>query len=983
MQAATEQFNVKPKNGLKFMQEHGLISSPLQSTEVATVLRENRHLSKKMIGDYIGDRKNQVFLDAFVKSFSYENTSIQDALRAFLETFRLPGESPIITRILETFTNHWYVCAGEPFGNKDAAFTLAYAIIMLNVDQHNENLKKQAAMTFDDFKRNLRGVNNNSDFPDDMLEEIFTSIKNEEIVMPSEQVGQIRDDYNWKMLLHRGAGTEGIYKFVADGRYDQDLFLLIWGPTVAALSYIFDNTSDEMIFQKAINGFRRCALISSFYGLTKVFDSLVISLCKSTLLMHTPEKVDSIAIMFGSNYKAQLAARTVFSLSHRFGDILREGWENILNCILQLYRARLLPALMVDAEDFLDPTGSISIMPDEMANTKSDGSLFSSFYQYLINPDTSSGRNDKPEDIEAQERAHACIKECHPEFLVTESKFLRIDSLLELIKALTFGSRGATAHDALGTHYEEDTAVFFLELLIKVVIQNRDRIQLIWKGVREHLTNLVLSGQHNFLTERAVVGMLRLAMRLLRREEMLNETVSSLQVLLLIKPTVLKFVCKQITFGICELIRSNVTNVTSVNCWNTLLSILEVAGAGAKPPSASQIKSSASYDTSGGSFETFDQDRFDTGSTYSVADSEHSSTSQPSVFGGSSHSISQNLSLFSLPSFSNINNSQMNVSEMSNTTSGTTAYHGRNFFVVVNKDGSDNQYSLSLSDEINKHDTKCLTKSCETLGFLIRDSAHLTPSNFAGCVHCLRILAQATSNGSANRFSDGFPRYELITEKKNVKTSKYKSGKRTKESSNAIRKRTQSSELSQQHSVSFDSTYSDVNIEDCYYGVSMQLLDLMHTLHIKASSVYESAVFMNNDKPNLANEEQDNEAVLRHQSDNESNESNEIPSAKKTEGQTLTEVRQSASTTVKKTLPSPTKINAHFLWTNCWCPLLQGMAMMCLDTRKDVRNSALTNLQRSLLVHDMQKLSALEWEACFNQVICSLPILLDVFPCRA
>jgi len=32
---------------------------------------------------------------------------------------------------------------GEPFANVDAAFTLAYAVIMLNVDQHNTSAKKQ------------------------------------------------------------------------------------------------------------------------------------------------------------------------------------------------------------------------------------------------------------------------------------------------------------------------------------------------------------------------------------------------------------------------------------------------------------------------------------------------------------------------------------------------------------------------------------------------------------------------------------------------------------------------------------------------------------------------------------------------------------------------------------------------------------------------------------------------------------------------
>ena len=52
---------------------------------------------------------------------------------------------------------------------------------------------------------------------------------------------------------------------------------------------------------------------------------------------------ENIPSMFGQNPKAQLAARTVFALAHRHGDILREGWKNILDCMLQLYRAKLLP----------------------------------------------------------------------------------------------------------------------------------------------------------------------------------------------------------------------------------------------------------------------------------------------------------------------------------------------------------------------------------------------------------------------------------------------------------------------------------------------------------------------------------------------------------------------------------------------------------------------------------------------------------------
>ena len=59
------------------------------------------------------------------------------------------------------------------------------------------------------------------------------------------------------------------------------------------------------------------------------------------------QSADMIPVQFGNNSKAQLSARTVFGLAHRHGAILRDGWKNILDCILQLYRAKLLPDLLV------------------------------------------------------------------------------------------------------------------------------------------------------------------------------------------------------------------------------------------------------------------------------------------------------------------------------------------------------------------------------------------------------------------------------------------------------------------------------------------------------------------------------------------------------------------------------------------------------------------------------------------------------------
>ena len=65
--SGSEQFNSKPKKGIMFLQEHHLLSTPLDTQEVVHFLRENPRLDKKMIGEYISNRSNLQVLDCFVK----------------------------------------------------------------------------------------------------------------------------------------------------------------------------------------------------------------------------------------------------------------------------------------------------------------------------------------------------------------------------------------------------------------------------------------------------------------------------------------------------------------------------------------------------------------------------------------------------------------------------------------------------------------------------------------------------------------------------------------------------------------------------------------------------------------------------------------------------------------------------------------------------------------------------------------------------
>uniref|UniRef100_A0A672MT09 Golgi-specific brefeldin A-resistance guanine nucleotide exchange factor 1 n=1 Tax=Sinocyclocheilus grahami TaxID=75366 RepID=A0A672MT09_SINGR len=879
----TEQFNQKPKKGIQILQEKGLLSSPMDNNEVAQWLRENPRLDKKMIGEFISDRRNTDLLDSFVNTFTFQGLRIDEALRLYLEAFRLPGEAPVIHRLLETFTDNWQKVNGNPFQSNDAGFALAYAVIMLNTDQHNHNVRKQnIPMTPEQFKKNLKGVNGGNDFDQDMLEDIYNAIKSEEIVMPDEQTGLVKENYVWSVLLHRGASSEGMFLHVPESSYDRDLFTMTWGPTIAALSYVFDKSLDDTIIQKAIAGFRKCAMISAHYGFSDVFDNLIISLCKFTTL--SSESVENLPTVFGSNRKAQVAAKTMFSLAHRHGDILREGWKNIMDSMLQLFRAELLPKSMVEVEDFVDPNEKISLQREETPSNRGESAVLS-FVSWLTLSEQSGLRGPSTENQEAKQAALLCIKHCDPEKLITESKFLQLESLQELMKALISVSPDEET-------YDEEDAAFCLEMLLRIILENRDRVSCVWQTVRDHLYQLCVHASEScFLVERAVVGLLRLAIRLLRREDIGSQVLLSLRLLLMMKPHVLSRVCREVAYGLHELLKTNAANIHCTDDWYTLFSLLECIGTGVKPPAALQVSNT--------------NPDIDTGAQ---SDSELSSYHQSEVSLDRGYTSDSEV-------YTEHGKSRM-------PRSATDVDLG---WLMVGKDDLDgskaavtpaskplshtliNQYSLTLGQDMGLHDTKSLIKCVDSLSFIVRDAAHVTPENFELCVKAIRVFVEASLNG-------GYRTHEKKkSHKYDSKSSRLRKKPREKEGTS---RRTKAS--SQRAARSHSDDEEDEGVPASYHTVSFQLLDLMHTLHTRAACIYSSWA-----------EEQ------RHLKD----------AGRKIEADSQT------------------------LWSSCWCPLLQGMAWLCCDARRQVRMQALTYLQRALLVHDLQILDAVEWESCFNKVL--------------
>ena len=104
------------------------------------------------------------------------------------------------------------------------------------------------------------------------------------------------------------------------GYLDHDLFVLAWGPTIAALSFVFDKSEDAAIAQKAVAGFKKCALVAATYGLSDVFDNLVISLCKFTTLMSSSSHAVASAATSGSNLAESAEG---LGLAVHFGNALK------------------------------------------------------------------------------------------------------------------------------------------------------------------------------------------------------------------------------------------------------------------------------------------------------------------------------------------------------------------------------------------------------------------------------------------------------------------------------------------------------------------------------------------------------------------------------------------------------------------------------------------------------------------------------------
>ncbi|KAF2994489.1 GDP/GTP exchange factor for ARF [Curvularia kusanoi] len=448
-------FNEKPKAGIAFLVSQGIISDADDPKAIAEFVKGTTRVDKKVLGEFISKRDNEPILEAFMKLFEFRGLRLDEALRLLLHSFRLPGESALIERIVTVFSEEYYNAAQpEEIANKDAIFVLTYAVIMLNTDQHNPNLKGDKRMKLEDFGRNLRGVNDGKDFDPEYLQAIYDSIRTREIILPEEHNDRNAYDHAWKELLVKVQSTPNM--IICDTNiFDADMFAATWKPIVATLSYVFMSATDDAVFSRVVLGFDQCAQIAARYGLSDALDRIISSLAYiSTLAPDVPPStslntevqadkksvmVSETAVRFGRDGRAQLATVVLFQVIKGNEAGIRDGWNHLIRIMVNLFINSLIPPYFLSFQKTLAlppiPLQNPAQVIDR-AERPADAGIFSAFTSYV-----SSFANDEPPEPSDQEIEYTLctvdtVKECHFEDILANISQLPVETLRSLLQSL-------------------------------------------------------------------------------------------------------------------------------------------------------------------------------------------------------------------------------------------------------------------------------------------------------------------------------------------------------------------------------------------------------------------------------------------------------------------------------------------------------------------------------------------------------------------
>ncbi|KPI34716.1 Protein transport protein SEC7 [Cyphellophora attinorum] len=529
---AIRQFNFKPKKGIKLLLADGFIRSDAPEDIARFLLSESR-LDKASLGEFLGegDEFNVAIMHKFVDQMNFTKRRFVEALRQFLQSFRLPGEAQ---KSIDS-------CSNSLSAISLATLTLSQTLIQ---HQHSAQVKKR--MTPEDFIKNNRGINDGQDLPPEYLTGIYEEIQSNEIVLSSEReqaadkgiavagpstglasravqglanVGRdlqsekynqasedmaARTELLYRSLIRAQRRTnvrEVLSKFIpaTSVKHVGSMFNVTWMSFLSAISSQMQDAQNFELIKECLNGLRLAIRISCRFDLDTPRTAFVTSLAKFTNLGNLKEMMA----------KHLEALKVLIDIALTEGDLLRSSWREILTCISQLDRLQLL-STGVDENSVPDVNRASIPTPSNAGEPRSRKS------QQGRRPRPKSGQSFRPEV--ADETKSSDMTRSIDRIFSNTAK-LSSDGIVDFVAALT----AVSWQEIQSSGNSESPRTYSLQKLVEISYYNMTRVRIewtrLWDVLGEHFNQV---GCHNntHVVFFALDSLRQLSMRFLEIEEL-------------------------------------------------------------------------------------------------------------------------------------------------------------------------------------------------------------------------------------------------------------------------------------------------------------------------------------------------------------------------------------------------------------------------------------------------------------------------------
>ncbi|KAI3405059.2 SEC7 [Candida oxycetoniae] len=496
------QFNQKPRKGVDFLMKHGFIESDTPE-DIAKFLLETDGLDKATIGEYLGegDEKNIAIMHAFVNQMEFDKAEFVDAMRRFLQSFRLPGEAQKIDRFLLKFAERYVMGNPGVFANADTAYILGYSVIMLNTDLHSPQVKNR--MTFESFVMNNAGIDDGNDIPRETLKTIYDQILHNEIKLQSEQHAALlagdlpvtpssqsigffggrdltREAYIFaskemstkaeKLMKNLGRNmrledSNTMYYAATSVLHVKSIFDTLWMSILAGLTPPFKEYDEEFVTKACLEGIKLSIRIACMFDLKYARASFIGALVQFQNLNNYEEM----------KQKNVAAIHIMLELAVSEGSQLGESWIPILTSISQIERLQLI-AQGVDQNSIPDVTTAKLVTRSSVDSSRTSASFFGSFSSQTPAQSASNKFHNQHLSPDVARMFLKTDLEVAIDKVFTNSSNLSGPSIVEFVKALSEVAKEEI--DSSGKSSNPRT--FSLQKFVDICYYNMDRIRLEW-----------------------------------------------------------------------------------------------------------------------------------------------------------------------------------------------------------------------------------------------------------------------------------------------------------------------------------------------------------------------------------------------------------------------------------------------------------------------------------------------------------------------